>query len=116
MTEVNEKNRKLWAVGMHLSVFSGYLVPLAGLVVPIVLWQWKKEEMPELDAHGKEITNFLLTFMLYGLVVGLLCFLVVGLFLLVPWMVWGVVLPIVGAIKAGEGVLWRYPFIIRFLR
>ncbi len=31
----------MWGMFVHLSQFCGYVVPLAGLIVPIVLWQIK---------------------------------------------------------------------------
>ena len=33
----------MWGMLIHLSQFSSYIVPLAGLILPIVLWQIKKE-------------------------------------------------------------------------
>ena len=46
---------KWWTVGLHLSQFAGYAVPLAGFVVPIVIWQVVKEDHPEIDEHGREL-------------------------------------------------------------
>ena len=42
---------------LHFSQFAGVVVPIAGLLVPIILWQWKKNEFPDIDAHGKNVTN-----------------------------------------------------------
>ena len=39
-----QMDEKTWAILLHLSQFCGFLIPLAGLVVPIVLWQVKKNE------------------------------------------------------------------------
>ena len=36
---------------LHLSQLLGMVVPGAGLVVPIVLWQTHKDKIPALDAH-----------------------------------------------------------------
>ncbi|MEQ1904162.1 MAG: DUF4870 domain-containing protein, partial [Pirellulaceae bacterium] len=54
-----DQNTRTWAMILHLSVFAGYLVPMAGLLAPILIWQLKKNEMPELDAHGKMVLNFM---------------------------------------------------------
>ena len=40
---------KQWGLFLHLSLLAGFLVPLGGLVVPIVIWQMKKQEIPGLD-------------------------------------------------------------------
>ena len=56
-------NEKTYCMLIHFSVFAGYAVPIAGLIVPIVLWQLKKNEMPSVDAHGKMVLNFILIFL-----------------------------------------------------
>ncbi len=48
---------KWWTVGLHLSQFAGYAVPLAGFVVPIVIWQIVKEDHPEVDEHDRELDH-----------------------------------------------------------
>jgi uncharacterized Tic20 family protein len=42
---------------LRLSMLAGYMVPMAGLIVPIVIWQLKKAELPVLDPHGKNAVN-----------------------------------------------------------
>ena len=64
---------------IHFSVFAGYIAPVAGLVVPIVLWQIKKDEMPAVDAHGKMVVNFILTAILYFVVCFALTFVLIGI-------------------------------------
>jgi len=104
----------LWSMYIHLSQFCGYIVPVAGLVVPIALWQMKKGESEIIDKHGKIVLNWILSEFIYGFVAGLLCLLFIG-FLLVPVLiVLAVVFPIVGGIKANSGELWPYPLSINF--
>jgi hypothetical protein len=40
---------KQWAVFLHLSQFLSYLIPLAGVVVPLAIWLVKKDQVPGLD-------------------------------------------------------------------
>jgi uncharacterized Tic20 family protein len=101
---------------IHFSVFAGYAVPIAGLIVPIVLWQLKKEEMPSVDAHGKMVLNFILSTMLYAVVFVALSVVLIGFPLLIALSVGCIVLPIIGGIKANDGVLWQYPLIINFVK
>ncbi|MDD3277229.1 MAG: DUF4870 domain-containing protein, partial [Kiritimatiellales bacterium] len=50
-----------WGVFLHLSQFLTYLIPLAGIIAPIILWQVKKDESEIVDRHGKIVMNWLLT-------------------------------------------------------
>ena len=111
---MNQETRN-WAMLLHLSVFAGYIVPMAGLIAPILIWQLKKEQMPELDAHGKEVTNFMISTFIYGLACFVLTFLLIGIPLFVVLAIASIVLPILGAIKANNGEFYRYPFLIRIL-
>ena len=101
---------------MHLSQFSGYVVPLAGLIVPIVLWQLKKAELPGIDAHGKVLVNWIISEILYAIGFVILVFVVIGIPLLIVLGILGIIFPIVCAIKANNGEVWRYPLSIPFIK
>ncbi|MEI7903146.1 MAG: DUF4870 domain-containing protein, partial [bacterium] len=94
--------------------FCGYIVPIAGLIVPIVLWQVKKNDSDVIDRHGCIVVNWIITELILGLVFGILCFVLIGIPLLIVLGVVGIVFPIVGAIKATNGEAWSYPCSIRF--
>jgi uncharacterized Tic20 family protein len=76
----------------------------------------KKEEMPELDPHGKMVLNFLLSLLLYTVVSGALVILLVGIVLLLAVFAIGIIFPIIGAVKANEGEVWQYPLTINFIK
>src|SRR6516164_8926161 len=44
-----------WAMALHLSQLAHFvvIVPFAGFIAPILIWQLKKGEFPGLDVHGK---------------------------------------------------------------
>lgn len=105
-----------WAMFMHLSQLANYLIPMAGIVAPIVMWQIKKDEMPGIDAHGKMITNLLISAFIYGLGCALLTFILIGIPLLIILAALSVIFPIIGGIKANNGELWKYPLTIEFLK
>ncbi|WP_205880712.1 DUF4870 domain-containing protein [Limisphaera ngatamarikiensis] len=109
-----EPQTRLWALILHLSLFAGYVVPLAGLLVPILIWQLKKASLPGLDAHGKAVANWILSALLYCAVAFVLLEDEMGLLLILVLGVCSVVFPIVGAIKAHAGQVWPYPLAIRF--
>ncbi len=109
-------NDNMWGMFIHLSQFCGYLVPLAGLILPIVLWQIRKNESPVIDQHGRIVVNWIITKLILGVVFGILCFFLVGIPLLILLALVGLIFPIVGAIKANDGKTWSYPCAIRFFR
>ena len=99
----------------HLLVFSASIVPLGNILGPLVLWLLKKDESPFLDFHGKECLNFQISLMLYAVCCIPLAFVVVGLFLLLGLAVFGVVMAVVGCVKAHAGEHYEFPLTIRFL-
>ncbi len=104
----------MWGMFIHLSQFCGYMIPLAGLLVPIVLWQVKKDDSDIIDRHGRMVANWIITEFILGIVFALLCFIVIGFPLLIALGVASVVFPIVGAVKANNGEAWPYPCSIKF--
>jgi len=110
-----EQQTRQWALILHLSQFAGYVVPVAGLILPIVLWQLKKEELPGIDAHGKVVVNWIISEILYAAGCLALAFLFIGVPLLIVVGVLGIIFPIIAAIKANDGEVWPYPLSISFL-
>jgi len=106
---------RTFAMVMHLSQFAGFVVPVAGLVLPIVMWATEKDRSREIDRHGRVILNWMISSLIYTVVAIILCFVVIGFPLLIGLVVASVVFTIIGAVKASAGVCWPYPMSIRFL-
>lgn len=101
---------------LHLSQLAGLIVPFAGIIVPIVLWQTQKEKIPALDAHGKMVANWMISAVIYALVSIPLMIVFVGFLTLLAVAVLHIVFPIIGAVKANNGELWDYPLTIKFIK
>ena len=112
--EEADRQTKLWAMLLHFSFFAGYIVPIFGLLAPIVIWQVKKDELPLIDWHGRNMMNWLISLLIYSIAAGLLCLIVIGLPLLILLALLSIVFPIVAGIKANNGEEWKYPFSIQF--
>ena len=117
ITEVStDKNANQWAMFVHFSLLAGFIIPFAGLIVPIVLWQMKKEEFPIVDRHGKVVVNWLISSFIYGIVCFILSFIVIGFFLFMALGLATVVFAIIGGIKANDGVVWEYPLSLKLIK
>jgi uncharacterized Tic20 family protein len=103
---------------LHLSQLANLVIPPAGIIAPIVIWQLKKDQMPALDAHGKMVVNWIISSIIYWAVSVVLLFVfLIGLIPMIGLMIAGIAFPVIGAIKANNnGELWEYPLTIKFLK
>jgi uncharacterized Tic20 family protein len=101
---------------LHLSQLADIFLFPIGIIVPIIIWQTQKDKIPALDAHGKMVTNFMISLTIYLFVSFILMFVLIG-FLLLPIVgLLGIIFPIIGAVKANNGEFWEYPLTIKFLK
>jgi len=97
---------------MHLSQLSGILIPGLGFFMPIIMWATAKEDIPEVDVHGKTILNWMCSFIIYILII----FYFFGLFGALALIFYNFIFIIIGAIQANKSKVWRYPLSIPFFR
>ncbi len=105
---------KPFSMLMHLSVFAGFIVPFAGLVLPIVMWATNKDEHPDVHLHGLIIFNWMISAFIYYIVSFILMLVLIGFPMLVAVVILSIVFAIMGGIKANEGKFWPYPLSIDF--
>jgi len=118
MEEVNspDKDERLWGMLCHLLAFSGYLIPLGSVLGPLIIWLIKKDEMPFVNDQGKESLNFQLTMFIAVIVSVILMIVVIGFLFLGVLIIYQIIVVIMASIKANEGVRYRYPYTIRFIK
>jgi uncharacterized protein len=126
---------RTWSIFCHLSALSVYIgVPLGNILVPLIIWLIKKDELPQVDEHGKQSLNFQISLTIYAILAAIAfaavmmsAFIIGGEYaprvvvLFIPlififFILAHLALTIIAAIKAGEGTIYRYPLAIRFLR
>ena len=109
-------NVRTWCVASHLSALAGIVIPGAGHILgPLVVWLIKRAESSEIDAHGKEALNFQISMLIYNLVAGVLCLVLIGFVLLAVLYILNIIFVVIAALKAGEGEMYRYPLTIRLV-
>jgi len=99
----------------------GILVHIGGLffswIAPLVLYLVKKDSNEKFTLyHAREALNFQLTLLIVYFACFILSFIVIGIFLLWIAMLANLILSIVAAVKASNGVDYRYPMTIRFIK
>ena len=141
---MTSQNEKTTAALLHLSAFAKYLIPFAGIVVPLIIWQTKKHQSQYVDENGKSVVNFHLSILAYSIVIAI----VVGIFFIgsivnyieienaggdvIPidlitvgiigasvlgiWTIAEFVLVILGTVRANEGTVYKYPLTINFIK
>ncbi len=100
----------------HFSQLLSYITGFGGLIVPLIIWSLKKDEIHELDDHGKLIINFQLSLIIYALISIPFCFIIIGFIPLILVGLIGFIFPIINGIKASNGELTHYPFSINILK
>ena len=105
-------DEKTYCTLMHLSQL--LIFSMAGIAVPIVMWLLGKEQSDLVRRHGNRMMNWLVSELIYGMVIGILCFFFIGILLIPVLAVVGIIFPIIAAIKTNSNILWSYPLAIKF--
>jgi hypothetical protein len=98
----------------HLSGLAGYIIPLGGVLVPIIIWL-TKQDSPIISAIAKQaillnVAAFVLVLVCVALVLTLVG-IPVAILLGICIGIGAVALPIVGAVKASSGIFYQYPVV-----
>jgi uncharacterized protein len=110
------KDAKTFGMLCHIAALAGFVIPLGNILGPLIVWLIKKNEMPFVDDQGKEALNFQITVFIAMLVCIPLCFIVIGIPLLFVVGIGSLVLAVMAAIKANDGIAYRYPFALRLIK
>lgn len=113
---------KLWGMDekafctiLHVSQFAGYLLPMLGFVLPVVMWVTGRDESKMVDAHGRAVVNWMISLFIYFAICMVLVVVGIGILGFIALGILNVVFVIKGALKSNEGILWPYPMTIKFL-
>jgi uncharacterized protein len=113
-----EKEARTMAMLAHL------LGALFSFLGPLIIWLIKKDEHPFINDQGKEALNFQLFLLIGYLLSGILWVVIslvtcgIGALLPLPLIitVLQLVFGIIGAVKANQGEYYRYPLTYRFIQ
>jgi len=106
----NDDGPNLWLVLMHLSC----VIPL--MIVPLLIWTWKRTEIPEIDRHGVDVLNFQISMSLYLFVSAVLVLVIIGEVLLLALWIFIFFISITNAIRVAMELNYYYPMAIHFIK
>jgi uncharacterized Tic20 family protein len=111
------ENERTWGMLAHLSALVGLVIPLIGNVLgPLGVSIARADQSAFVAAHAKEALNFNISVTLAAVVCGLLMLVFIGFLLGSALFIAWLVMTLIAAIKASEGVAYRYPFSLRLVK
>ena len=107
---------RTWNILCHASALLGVFIHFPGHILgPLIVWLAKRHDSPEIDAHGKESMNFQISMLIWNIIAGILCLVLIGIPILILLHILNIIFVIVASIQASEGKLYRYPLAIRLI-
>jgi len=102
---------KSFCMLMHISQLAGMIIPMAGLVMPIVMWLTNKEKSEVIDQHGKNIVNWIISTVIYAVGCFILTFVFIGVIGFIALAICSLIFTIMGAIKANKEKFINIPLL-----
>ena len=93
-----------WRLYLELLALSGFVIPFGQILGPLVLWLMKKDTVPEVDAEGKRVLNFNISWTIWGIVTCGLGFL--------AW----IVILLVSILKAANREPFKHPLTLELIK
>lgn len=111
------KEEKNWGVIAHLSPLLAFVFPFFGNIIgPLIVYLIKKDEGEFIRENAVEVLNFQISVTLYTIVSVILIFVIIGIFALIALGILTLVCLILGAVKASDGITFKYPLAIPFIK
>ncbi|CAM1366136.1 conserved hypothetical protein [Tenacibaculum litopenaei] len=100
----------------HLSQLLDLVTGVGGFIVPLIIWAVKKDEIEDLDEHGRAIINFRISMFIYTLIcIPLILLFGLGLLGIFAVMAITYIYAVVNAIKANKNEKPSYPLSMTFV-
>ena len=106
---VSADEERLWGLLSHLSYFA------LGIIAPLIIMLTIGSRSGYVRHHAVEALNFHITVWIASFVAGLTILLVIGIFLLPAVLIAAAVFTVIAAVRAYQGVPYRYPLSIRLI-
>ena len=105
----DDSNDKLLAILCHVSFFLG-----VGFLLPLIVYLVKRGDSVFVASHAGEVLNFHISLLIYFICAIPLCFVLIGIPIIMALGLMGFICAIIGAVRASDGGFYYYPLTIRF--
>jgi len=111
------ENERTWGMLAHLSALAGVVIPVLGCVLgPLVVWLARRDQSSFVDGQAKEALNFNISVFIASVVCSFLMLVFIGFILIAALYIAWLVMTLVAAIRASEGIAYRYPYSLRLVK
>lgn len=132
--KLSELNERAYCMLMYISMLFGLIHILLGILIPLMLWLFNKDNSSSINSHGKNIFNWMLSAIAYLLSIiliaasfgisfhismksiSLLALLTPILPLSIIILILTLIFVIIGSVKANNNISWHYPLSIKFFK
>ncbi|HKL24091.1 MAG TPA: DUF4870 domain-containing protein [Candidatus Nanoarchaeia archaeon] len=97
-----------------LGILSHVLALLVGFLGPLIIFLSTEDK--EGKKHAKNALNWQFSLIIYFIVGVLLAFVYIGFFIVLVLGILNVIFCIIAAVRASEGIFWKYPLSIPFFK
>ena len=111
-----DKDERTWAMLCHFSAYIGFIFPFGNIIVPLIIWLSKREDLPLVEDQGREVLNFQISMTIYFIISGILCIILIGIPILIGLIIFDFIITIVAAISANDGKYYRYPINLKLIK
>ncbi len=107
-----------WLTLLHLLPIIGFIIPFANLIIPLILWIYKREGNIQLEEQGRAVINFHATVVIGYMISVLLLviFFPVGFPLIILTALYAAILILRNTLRVMNGQSYYYPLSLKFLR
>ena len=115
-TGLPTQDERTWGMAAHLAALGFFILPFGNIIGPFIVWLVKRDHSAFVGLHAKEALNFNITILMGALVCGVLLVFSIGILFGAVLGVFWLILTIIAALKANEGLAYRYPFTVRLVK
>lgn len=99
-----------WLALLHVSGLFAFILP------PLIIYLWKKEEVPEMETHFTDVMNFQISVIVYIFASVIAILIIIGAILLPIIGIASTIIIVLNSIRVLNGKAYNYPFTIKFIK